>query len=486
MKRAQSAIDALQQQLVTASAPDQARLEASIALEQSRLRLAQARKDALGSIVGFAAESGGIAGTDLPSQITALEQLVPATTASTMPPAAKRPPPSGLIGLITDLVWLHQKSSSLRQELQSIDVLIRDGHTFSAPLAAGLRQAAKEGAGLTSSNATDPQMIRQRGAEIDAITARMTKLSAAVVPLAKRRILLQSYETNLHRWRASVTEQYSEDLRRLAFRVTAIAIVLLLIFALSVFWRRMTFRYVHDVRHRHQLLLLRRIVMLIAVAAVIAVSFATDVGSLTTFVGLLTAGIAIAMQDVILSVAGYFVMIGKYGIRVGDRVRISAVTGDVLEVGLVWLYLMELEARGGDQLPTGRIVEFPNAVVFDHNAGIFKQLPGTRFLWHEVSVIMPPEADYRATQQRMLRAVEGVFDSYRTDIESQHREMERLLRLSTESPRPKSRLRVAPSGVEVTIRYPVELSKAAEIDDRVTAAINEERRRDATRPRMAS
>jgi small-conductance mechanosensitive channel len=228
---------------------------------------------------------------------------------------------------------------------------------------------------------------------------------------------------------------------------------------------------VHDVKRRHHFLLIRRIVLMLLVAGVLTATFASDFSSLTTFVGLLTAGIAIAMQDVILSMAGYFVIIGKYGIRVGDRVRIAAVNGDVLDVGLVWIYLMELETRGSDQLPTGRIVEFPNSVVFDHSAGIFKQLPGTRFLWHELSLVVPAGSDFHAMQARMLAAVDAVFGEYRDAIDRQHREMDRLLNITTPPPRPHSRLRVAPNGIEIRLRYPVEIEGAGEVDDRIAAAI---------------
>lgn len=485
VKRDTAAIAALQQQRSTAKAADRDRLDASIALEQSRLRFDAARKNTLSSIVGFAAGAGNMGG-DLLTQLSELEQTVPTGAAAAIASPARRPPPSGLVGFITEVVWLHQKSTSLQQASRSVDGLLLETHTFSAPLAATLREAIKQADQPVPPDMTDPATIRQRAEAIDAATARMSQLSTALVPLAKRRIALQAYQKSLARWSASVKEQYTEVVRGLLFRTIAIVVALFLVLGLSALWRRMTFRYVHDVRRRHQFLLLRRVVTLIAVAVVIAVSFSTDIGSLTTFAGLLTAGIAIAMQDVILSVAGYFVIISKYGIRVGDRVRIGAVTGEVLELGLVWMYLLELEASGGDQLPTGRIVEFPNAVVFDHSAGIFKQLPGTRFLWHEVSVVMPPDSDYQMTQQRMLQAVEGVFATYKDEIESQHRDMERHLRLSMEVPRPGARMRVAQNGVEVTIRYPVELSNAAEIDDRVTAAISEERRGDLSRPRKAS
>jgi hypothetical protein len=73
----------------------------------------------------------------------------------------------------------------------------------------------------------------------------------------------------------------------------------------------------------------------------------------------------------------------------------------------------------------------------------------------------------------MLDAVNSVFADYGDAVQRQHREMERMLRLTMPPPHPQSRLRVAANGVEVTIRYPVELERAAEVDDRITAAVTQ-------------
>ncbi|HEV7429241.1 MAG TPA: mechanosensitive ion channel family protein [Thermoanaerobaculia bacterium] len=478
MRRDQASLDALRRRLPAASGHDRDVLAAQIAEAESRLTLAQTRNETLSGMLAFLNNSGTASTTnDLGAQIAALEQTVPAVStsnAAAVAAAAHKAPPAGIVGLITDLFSLNQKDYALQRSIRTADALSKAGRAFTTPMVAVLRQLTQRGddmAAMPESN--DVAVIGQRKAELDALAVRMRQLSAAMLPLTKRRILLDTYKANLTRWRASVIDQYRGELRRVIFRAVTLAVVLMLVFAFSALWRRVTFRYVQDVRRRHQFLLLRRIVTLVIVAGVIAASFATDVGSLTTFAGFLTAGIAIALQDVILSVAGYFVIIGKYGIRVGDRVQIAHVSGEVLEVGLVWMYLMEFEARGRDQLPTGRIVEFPNAVVFDHSAGIFKQLPGTRYLWHEVSVTVPATVDYRAVQERMLAAVNSVFADYGEAVQQQHREMERMLRLTMPPPHPQSRRRVAANGVEVTIRYPVELERAQEIDDRITAAVTE-------------
>jgi small-conductance mechanosensitive channel len=220
-------------------------------------------------------------------------------------------------------------------------------------------------------------------------------------------------------------------------------------------------------------MLIRRIVVWSLIAIILTVSFASELGAITTFAGLLTAGIVVALQNVILAVAGYFFLIGKYGVRVGDRVQVAGITGDVVDIGMVRLHLMEVTG-GTSPRPTGRVVVFSNSVVFQAGAGLFKPIPGTSFLWHEITLTLSPESDYHQVEQRLLDAVNRVYSEYRDRMEMQRRNMERSLRTTEHIPLvPGSRLRLTPSGLEVVIRYPVELGDAADIDDRVTRELLE-------------
>src|SRR5262249_13775686 len=157
-----------------------------------------------------------------------------------------------------------------------------------------------------------------------------------------------------------------------------LAIGIAAVMVVSSIWRRITFRYVRDVRRRTQFLTLRRVVVAIAITIVIIFSFVSEFGSLATYAGLLTAGIAVALQNVILSVVAYFFLIGRYGIRAGDRVTISGVTGTVIDIGLVRIYLAELGGPGDELHPTGRIVVYSNSVLFQP-AALFKQIPDAEY-----------------------------------------------------------------------------------------------------------
>ncbi len=69
----------------------------------------------------------------------------------------------------------------------------------------------------------------------------------------------------------------------------------------------------------------------------------------------------LALQSVILSAVGYFVLVGRRGIRIGDRVQMSGVTGEVTDIGWLQFQLKEIDIR--TQQPTGNVVTFSNSFV---------------------------------------------------------------------------------------------------------------------------
>jgi small-conductance mechanosensitive channel len=244
-----------------------------------------------------------------------------------------------------------------------------------------------------------------------------------------------------------------------------LGLAILVIFIFSEVWRRATMRYVRDLRRRRQFLLLRRIVVGCLISLFVVLSFVTEFGSFATFAGFSAAGIAVALQSVILSVVAYFFLVGRWGVRVGDWVTVSGVTGEVIEIGLFRMYLMELS--GAAMGATGRIVVFPNAVFFQPSA-MFKQLPGINYAWHTVSITVSRSCDHAQAEKQVMAAVESVYRDYREKVERQYEAVRTSLNLHTDAPRPEARVRFVDSGLEIVVRYPVEIGAAAATDDRIT------------------
>jgi small-conductance mechanosensitive channel len=487
--------DALKQQLQSARSSTRAVLQEEVATAQSALDLAQARSDALSNLVEFSSGADGATkGNTLLSQISELEQSVPGARATTQDKSnaakasnstgapngspdlqgAAKSFPTGILGLASDLWSVRQKTHALNGSLAITNALQQSSKTLIAPLTAALRAATKEGDDISNeADTANPQALEQRRQQIETLAAQFKSIATATIPLAKQGILLDRYKANLTNWRDTLDGERTRDLRGLGIRLGSLALVLLIAFAIFEIVRRLIYHYIHDLRRRNLILLLRKIAMFAAFATIIAISFSTDLRSFTTFAGLLAAGIAVCLQNVILSAVGYFVLLGKYSIRVGDRIEISGVTGNVVDIDLMRLSLMELgtSGSGGDLVPTGRTVEFPNAIVFQPTAGLFKQIPGANFLWHEVTLTLSAESDFRAAQKRMMDAVDGVFGKYRENFERQHRRMESTLNMPVDMPQPQLRMRFTQAGPEVVILYPVTREKATEIDDQITRVL---------------
>lgn len=469
---AEARLKALQAQNLGARGPSRSDLASQLAALNGQIDLTQARIGAINAINQFQTgnstteQSGG-----LRVQIDELEKSIP-LTASPPVPAAPHAESSTALEALYDLLGGQRKAKLLGDAITLTNGLAAQIKRMRDPLMEQIAAIDAEGDQYSKGMASaDAATLRNRQKVFTDLIARHKQLEALALPLTKQVVLLQSYVSNLERWRAAVIEREREDLRRLIIRSSVLAVALALIFIGAVVWRQLTFRYVQDIRRRGQVLAARRLVVGILVVIILLINFSDQIGSIATVLGFAAAGVAVALQNVILSIAGYFFLIGRFGIRVGDRVQISGVVGDVVEIGLVKLSLMELSGDGNHRQPTGRVVVFSNAIVFQPSGNFFKQAPGTSFVWNEIRLKLAADCDYRLAEKRLTDAVEQVYARYRETIQRDYRHLERDLNLLLESPRPQSRLSLASDGLDVTIGYPAETRNAAQIADEVTRRV---------------
>jgi small-conductance mechanosensitive channel len=305
----------------------------------------------------------------------------------------------------------------------------------------------------------------------DSLTATFKQISGATIPLSQEVMALEQSHASLNAWKSAVDAEYASILHSLLLRVLGIAIALAVIFVLGEVWRRATTRYVKDIRRRRQLLVVRRLAIGFLSGLVMIFGLVTQFSSLATFAGFITAGLAVGLQTILLSVAAYFFIIGRYGVKVGDRITVAGVTGDVAEVGLVRFYMLELAGSGTDLYPSGRVAVFSNAVLFQAGTPLYKQLPGTEYLWHEMTVKLNQESDYQPAIDAMLKTVQGVYEQYRKQIERQHQVVESWMDTSLDIPGVQSSLQLVDGGPQFWARFPVLIRQTTETDNRMTEAL---------------
>jgi small-conductance mechanosensitive channel len=441
-------------------------LDAKLLELQGELAMVNARRNLLDTMTEFVRSSDPKAANAnaLKGQIDAIAATVPgaaavaapaatgATTATTTA-ANAAPARAGIWDLATAVFRQRNKISAIDGiDLRTAALAETFRSISAAPLAQLQAYQARSDALAAQADHASGAALKGLRDQFDTLAWLFKQTSLVMLPLGKEQVLLKQYRRNLASWRASAQKQYREALMALGIRVAIVAGILALIFVLGEVWRRAVIRYVHDLHRRYQLLLVRTIVVWTVALGVIALSFVTEISTFATFAGLLTAGLAVAMQSVLVSVVGYFFLIGKYGLRVGDRIQIGAVVGEVLDIGLVRLHLRELNQQG-PLGTTGRVVAFANSVAFQAAGGLFKQVPDAEISWHETTLTLPSVSDYAALKAKLLHALGAAVGEQGPENA------------------PQVQMRLANGHMEALIRYPVRFAKAAAVDESVALAI---------------
>jgi small-conductance mechanosensitive channel len=477
----QAKIDALNKQIERAAPSKRQSLTAQRDALQGEVGLDQATADAVQKLATFVETSSDSGASGFAGSISDLARTVPevlgdanAQKAAAKPEAAK-PTISKSSGLIGQGLTLYSEIRTMHQIDQMADETehVRE-------IATALRQPMRDALGATVQRGrnlvgqtppSDPAQAKAAQQELRTLTDQFKQLANVVIPLSQELVVLDQSRSNFINWRNSIARESKDTLRSVILSALGILLALGALWVLSEVWRRWTFRYIHDLRRRRQFQLLRRFVMGFLIAAVLTLGVVSDFSSLATFAGFATAGIAVGLQAVLLSVAAYFFVIGRYGIRIGDRISVAGVTGDVIDVSPVRFYLMELAGSDVNLFPTGRIVVFSNSVLFQATTPLYKQIPGTDYTWHEVVLQCVPGADYKLLEEKLLAAVNSIYDRYRPDIERQHNDLERLIEIQVKAPAPQAKLHFGDTGLEFIVRYPTEIRTAPDVDQQVTEAV---------------
>ena len=490
---------AIAAQLATARGKAIAPLQQQQSVIQGQLELQQAMVEALSRINTFseAQTSTGLAG-----QIARLEQSAPELAGNTKAPAT--PVLENLAnahdaGVATQAEVLFQLLTTLHDidaQTEQIDALSKQADDLRTPIVKILHSTVAQGQALAQTPAatvpappptpaagkasptaaTAPaisvaQQLAATHKQFDQLTATFQVLSSAALPLSQEVVLLEGERGTLTTWRATVDSEYKQVLRDLLVRVIMIGIALGILALASNLWARATVRYVGDLRRRRQLLFVRRAVIGFLSGLVLIFGFVTQFSSLATFAGFISAGIAVGLQSILLSIAAYFFIVGRYGVRVGDRITVTGVTGDVIEVGLVRFYMMELVGTGTELHSTGRVAVFANSVLFQTGTPIYKQMPGTEYAWHELTAKLNNTADIPATSDAILQAVNSVYAGYKTRIEAQHQQVESWSGTALPGPKVESRLQLVDGGLQFAVLFPVELSNPVAADQQIAESL---------------
>ena len=174
-------------------------------------------------------------------------------------------------------------------------------------------------------------------------------------------------------------------------------------------------------------------------------------GQIGVFLGVMGAGIALSLQEVLLCVAGWALIIIKRPFDVGDRIEFSRHIGDVIDIRLFQTSLLEVGNWVGADQSTGRIISIPNSAAFrELNANYTKGFP---FIWNEQTIVVTFESDWKRAKEIILQQAQEEAQKIESEVRRQIEIMQSQYAIRYSHLTPIVYTHIADHGVALTLRY---------------------------------
>ena len=209
-----------------------------------------------------------------------------------------------------------------------------------------------------------------------------------------------------------------------------------------------------------------------AILLFLSILFEDRLGRLSVTLGVVGAGVAVALQDVVASIAGAFSIGFSKLYTVGDRVQIGDTRGDVIDIGLLRTTVMETGNWVSKDLYNGRIVRIPNNTVM--KVAVFNYSQGFRFIWDEIKVLFTTTTDCQLAREVLLRAAREAIGEYMIEAQTSWKVMSEYYRGANPPLEPTVALVVNAGSLEFSVSYVVDYTKRTAMQDQLFTRIVQE------------
>jgi small-conductance mechanosensitive channel len=458
LEAAQEHAKQLSEQFAKVPAAKQDAIEAALIQTEADMDLAQ---DELDDAKHDSQQAGGDPVERLRTMKT-LHETTGQNTQSAIPTALEAAEQLGLIHQVVRWRDLHQKQMQLWQakgETESAEArLIAKHNELDAHIDAekaslsGLAERAK----VPQTGSTSEQLSAADKSQVD--TAYILKKTEE---LADDQKIVSAYDKRIEtkkelagvyaQWIDLVAGYQRAVVHRALIGIAVILAIALIALFFSSWMESLVKRLSMDRRQLQSLHTVTRVsLQILALFLILLVIFGPP-GQLGTFLGLAGAGLTVALKDFIVGFIGWFVLMGKNGMRTGDWVEINGVSGEVEQIGPFHTVLMETGNWTDSGHPTGRRVTFTNSFAIEGH--YFNFSTSGQWLWDELQIVLPAGKD----PYPLLDAIhKKVIEATRESAEQAEREWQ-----NASTSRGFSGISVAPAlsvkpvvgGIEVAVRY---------------------------------
>jgi small-conductance mechanosensitive channel len=364
----------------------------------------------------------------------------------------------GLIHRVQRWSALHQKQLLLwhaKQDAESLAVSLTAQHnTLESQISSG-KAAQSNAQAASSADAGGSRKPSNLNREESTTLVKATKLRASeqksLAGFGKRIDDQKQLADVYAKWAEVVAAKQRSVIHRMLIGLTIILGILLVGIFFDSWLERLLGKTSLDRRQVETMRTVTRVaVQICAVLFILLVIFGPP-SQLGTILGLAGAGLTVALKDFIVGFLGWFVLMGKNGIRLGDWVEINGVTGEVVELGMFHTVLLETGNWTDSGHPTGRRVTFTNSYAIEGH--YFNFSTSGQWMWDELQVVLPTGQDpYPVIDAIQKKVAEATTETAKqAEQEWQHAASSR--QMSALSAAPAINVKPVIGGVEIAVRY---------------------------------
>ncbi|MDD5327890.1 MAG: mechanosensitive ion channel [Phycisphaerae bacterium] len=325
-----------------------------------------------------------------------------------------------------------------------------------------------------SKTEVDEAVAKAQQMEKDALAAKEKVTLAEEKKLTtQKRVEITEEELKLAMERAAVAEaKITENLKTTYKKLLQTGLIVLIGYLLLFILVRVINRRVENLKARH--LARRNAIYILNALIILYITFlwVQNIGAITIFISVTSAGLVLVLQDVILSIVGWFYILVHKPFEVGDRIEMGAVKGDVMDISLFQTSLLEIGNWVDADQSTGRIVNVPNSAVFKKETYNYSR--GFEFIWNEIKILVTFESDWKRAEKVMLNYGTAQSEEMAEVVKRKIKKMTMHYMIYYEKLTPIVYVNIKDSGVELTLRYLTEARKRRTTQDALCRMILED------------
>lgn len=208
---------------------------------------------------------------------------------------------------------------------------------------------------------------------------------------------------------------------------------------------------VADAEKRHRYRKRLRYAVGAIVLVVLIVLFIDKIRELGTLLGFAGAGLAIALREYLASILAWFYLMTQRNIALGSRIEVGSARGDVIDIGLFKLTLVEVRGEGIGEQSSGRLVTVPNYKLLTDPVYLFTL--ATPYVWDEIDFLVTFESDWERGRELIGQVGREVTVPHQEDIDAGFRRLGEYFAFRPGITTPIVYVSILTSGVNLKLRY---------------------------------